>query len=474
MSAEASVQDKALVEILDKLDQGVVVVERDLRISFMNHPCRTLLDINAEVVILGQSLNTLVPTLMTFRHADLLLVENFIRQCADAVDRNQSTSFFLERQQETDLKVAGHPLSDGAFAFTLIEDTHRRRPEEERLKRVFRATVMALADLTEYRDNDTGEHVLRVARLTHEIAHALYRSGHFLDVLTEQFREEIATSSILHDIGKVTTPDNILLKPGKLSPEERALIEQHAAAGGAILQRVSSLIEENRYLHLGAEIANSHHERYDGKGYPNRLAGSDIPLSGRIVAVADVFDALISQRPYKQPWSEEMAITFIRDNAGTQFDPLVVEAFLSIIEQRNSTPLMAWRDDMSVGNEAMDNDHRILIRLINQLANPDRRRDRVTLEYVLDELVIYTISHFRREEAYLRQMNYPGLARHTSIHNTLTANLHSIRRRFVSGLDEDIGEEVLTFLSTWLQNHIMIEDNSYCLYFRHEENPPDA
>jgi response regulator RpfG family c-di-GMP phosphodiesterase len=158
--------------------------------------------------------------------------------------------------------------------------------------------------------------------------------GHFSDKLDDIYLEQIGPAAILHDVGKVSTPDHILQKPGKLTPEEFAIMREHAETGGTILERAASLAEGSSYLSLGAEIAMSHHERWDGNGYPHGLSQEEIPLSARIVAVADVYDALISNRPYKDPWPLSEALDYIRKGAGQQFDPRVVEAFLAVIEDK--------------------------------------------------------------------------------------------------------------------------------------------
>lgn len=201
----------------------------------------------------------------------------------------------------------------------------------EQIKRAHEATVVALADLAEYKDTDTGEHVLRVERMTQKVALKLRDLGHFTDSLDDLFIEQVSTAAILHDVGKVSTPDHILQKPGRLTSDEFAIMKQHAQVGGAILEKAGRLAEGSSYLSLGAEIAFGHHERWDGLGYPRGLQGEEIPLSARIVAVVDVYDALVSVRPYKTPWPVDQALDYIRDGSGQQFDPRVVEAFLAMI-----------------------------------------------------------------------------------------------------------------------------------------------
>ena len=195
------------------------------------------------------------------------------------------------------------------------------------------ATVVALADLAEFRDTDTGEHVMRVQQLSDAIATELKSMGAYPDLLHDRFMNMIGMASILHDVGKVGTPDHILFKPGKLDPEERTIMEQHATIGANILRKASKLVEGTSYLSLGADIAGGHHEYYDGNGYPARLSGQDIPLAARIVAVVDVFDALLHKRPYKGPWTLQDTMDYINGRSGSQFDPLVIEALGRLVNE---------------------------------------------------------------------------------------------------------------------------------------------
>jgi putative two-component system response regulator len=176
-------------------------------------------------------------------------------------------------------------------------------------------TIMLLCRASEYRDPETGAHIQRMAHYSRLIAHELG--------LPLQEQEDILNAAPMHDIGKVGTPDHILLKPGRLDSEEMAVMRQHAVIGYNILKDCQA-----RMLQLAAQIAHTHHERYDGGGYPNGHAGEQIPLAGRIVAVADVFDALTSVRPYKQAWSMEDARQYLLDNCETHFDPRCVDALL--------------------------------------------------------------------------------------------------------------------------------------------------
>lgn len=202
------------------------------------------------------------------------------------------------------------------------------------LRRSQEATVVALADLAEYRDSDTGEHVLRVQKLTDALAVELKRMQVYTEELTPDLMDMVGMASILHDVGKVATPDHILFKPGKLDPDERVIMEQHAPIGAQILQKSSEMVEGTSYLSIGSQIAGGHHEHYDGNGYPKKLKADAIPLAARIVAIVDVFDALINKRPYKEPWPLSDALDYIRGRSGTQFDPHVVTALLHLVEEK--------------------------------------------------------------------------------------------------------------------------------------------
>lgn len=179
-----------------------------------------------------------------------------------------------------------------------------------------RETLLRLAKAGEYRDEETGCHVLRMAQFSSLIAERLG--------LSEEERHVIETAAPMHDIGKIGTPDNILLKPGKLDAEELVIMRTHARIGYEILKDSPS-----KYLQMGAVIARGHHEKFDGSGYPDGLAGEAIPLPARIVAVADVFDALTSERPYKHAWSIQDALQYLQTEQGRHFDPVCVQAFLA-------------------------------------------------------------------------------------------------------------------------------------------------
>lgn len=233
------------------------------------------------------------------------------------------------------VEVFCRQVSIGMDNLHMYEDL---RQTHEELKLAHVATVVTLADVAELRDPETGSHVLRVARMSENIARVLQESSEYSFFIDEAFIEGIGLASIMHDVGKVTTPDQILHKPGPLSHEERTVMQSHAETGKLILSKAREIAQASKYLQLGAEIAGWHHEWWDGSGYPDGLAGMLIPLSARIVAVADVFDALTHARVYKAAWDREEAIAYIEGRSGTQFDPVVVTAFSQVVRD----PAIVW------------------------------------------------------------------------------------------------------------------------------------
>ena len=189
------------------------------------------------------------------------------------------------------------------------------------------AIIEVLTQLTESRDECTGGHIKRIQEMCRALARELARAPHYQHTINRSFFESIFLASSLHDIGKVAIPDAILLKPGRLTDEEMAEMRKHSAIGASTLQAAREKYHGNAYLNMGIAIARSHHERWDGGGYPDGLAGADIPLSARIMAVADVYDALRSKRPYKPAMEREKARQIIMEGSGTQFDPECVSAF---------------------------------------------------------------------------------------------------------------------------------------------------
>lgn len=229
---------------------------------------------------------------------------------------------FLDTTDQHELLTTVAQLSDNAATSAMqiaeMNDELERRVAE-RTAELADANLDALTMLavaSETRDADTGAHVRRIERMARDTALAL--------ALQPDFAHHLGRSAILHDVGKITVPDDILKKPGPLTPEERAAMQQHTLAG-------ENILGANPYFDLARVIARHHHENYDGTGYPDALEQDDIPLPARIVHVVDVYDALRSPRIYKDPWSDTKTLALLKEQAGTAFDPQVIEAFLTTL-----------------------------------------------------------------------------------------------------------------------------------------------
>jgi putative two-component system response regulator len=195
------------------------------------------------------------------------------------------------------------------------------------------ATIFALAKLAEQRDDDTGAHLERVRDYCELLAQQLATDSPYADHITDDFIVCIQHASPLHDIGKVAIPDSVLLKPGKLTPEEFEIMKSHTIIGAENLQTVFNKYADNPFIGMGIEIALYHHERWDGAGYPDGLVGRNIPLSARIMAVADCYDALRSNRCYRKGFDHEKVKEMLLEEDGTHFDPVVIKAFLTLEER---------------------------------------------------------------------------------------------------------------------------------------------
>jgi putative two-component system response regulator len=254
--------------------------------------------------------------MITSRQTDDVKMEALQAGATDFLPKApQSVEMTVRLRNLIQLGAAVRKLNDRAahLASEVAAATRKLGEREEEI-------ILRLALAVEYRDNDTGEHTLRVARYSRIIAEQLG--------LPPRLCRDIYLAAPLHDVGKVAIPDNILLKPGRLTDEEMAVIRTHATIGEKILADSSCEL-----IQLGAQIAAGHHERWDGAGYPNGLRADEIPVAARVVAVADVFDALTTRRPYKEPMPLEVARHYLVEHQGQQFDPACVEAFLSRWEE---------------------------------------------------------------------------------------------------------------------------------------------
>lgn len=350
---------------------------------------------------------------------------------------------------------------------TLTNETLRIREFE--LEEARSDVLRNLGVASEYRDNETGWHIMRVTNFAQAIAKALG--------LPESQRELLSIAAPMHDVGKIGIPDAVLLKPGKLTVEEYEVMKTHTSIGITILEGKDEMIVTAR------EIAGHHHERWDGKGYPHGLKEEQIPLLARICAVADVFDALTSARPYKEAWPTDVAHKWVMSESGKHFDPDVVRAFdgampeiLRIRElyrddiispkqklalppiRRRENVWIPWDESLSVGIDVIDEHHRYLFDLINDLyAVVVNKRGARYVARLIKALEVYSKIHFHAEEEMMTHYGFEGTDHHHHLH-------HAFKERIVKFFEQLHANplvaqfDVLSYLRNWLIHHIRVED----------------
>ncbi len=195
------------------------------------------------------------------------------------------------------------------------------------------AIVYVMADMVELRDGTTGGHLIRTRRFMKALLDEVVKQGVYPEHLKDVDTEAYAHACQMHDVGKISIPDSILLKPGRLSAEEFDIMKQHAPLGADAINYALKNIKDALFLEIASEFASTHHEKWNGSGYPAGLKGEEIPLTGRLMAIVDVYDALISERPYKPPMSHDDAIAIITKDSGSHFDPTLVAVFLSVADE---------------------------------------------------------------------------------------------------------------------------------------------
>ena len=287
---------------------------------------------------LGVSLVVMCVVVELVKNSVILPLNKMTRAAGDfAFDEDKKRSESLERLESLDLRSKDELGSLYSSLKKMAQDSDGYIDEVETQSRLIskmqQEIIVDFADMVEARDKCTGDHIKNTSSYVEAIAKELQREGAFDGQMTDDYIARLVRSAPLHDVGKIKISDIILNKPGRLTDEEFALMKTHTSAGREILTHSSSLANESGYLDQAIEMANYHHERWDGKGYPTGAAGEEIPLSARIMAVADVFDALVSRRSYKQPYSFEDAMRIINEESGTHFDPTVVAAFNMIARE---------------------------------------------------------------------------------------------------------------------------------------------
>lgn len=212
----------------------------------------------------------------------------------------------------------------------ILEQTEAIRKKNDKIIEIQDYTINALSNLIENRDEDTGNHVSRTSMYVYMLTKRALEFKLYTDIIDEKFLFNIRKAAPLHDMGKISISDVLLKKTSALTEEEFHIMQNHTIEGGRIIKEILKEIEDEDYIQIAYEVALYHHERFDGSGYPYKLKGYEIPVAARIMAIADVFDALVSVRCYKQAFEFDEALQIIKDGAGKQFDPFLAEAFLSL------------------------------------------------------------------------------------------------------------------------------------------------
>ena len=260
-------------------------------------------------------------------------VENFIKAGDDQVELDEAVRQMraIDIQTGDEIEKMYRIICD--MALNQTEKIRSVRRFSEATLKMQDGLIITMADLVENRDSDTGAHVQKTSEYVKIIVEGLEKKGYYPEKISAKFKSDVVRSAPLHDVGKINISDKILNKPGKLTPEEFEIMKTHTTAGREIIEKAINTVKGEVYLKEARNMAAYHHERWDGKGYPEGLHGEVIPLSARIMAVADVFDALSSPRVYKEAFPLDEALTIISEGAGTQFDPKCVEVFMDALPE---------------------------------------------------------------------------------------------------------------------------------------------
>lgn len=263
----------------------------------------------------------------------LVQIEKLVKSDIEQKDMDEAVKELRAIDIQTGDEVEKLYIAICDMASTQTEQLRRVRHLSESTVNMQDGLIITMADLVENRDSDTGAHIQKTAAYVKIIVEELKNKGYYAEKITPKFISDVVRSAPLHDIGKINIPDSVLNKPGKLTDEEYEIIKTHTTAGRKIIEKAINTVEGENYLKEARNMAAYHHERWDGKGYPEGLHGEAIPLSARIMAVADVFDALTSPRVYKPAFPLEQAVSMIQEGAGTQFDAKCVEAFIDSLDE---------------------------------------------------------------------------------------------------------------------------------------------
>jgi len=370
-----------------------------------------------------------------------------------------------------------------AFFIFIVVLIYIRNQQISQLIETQKATVVCLANLAEFKDNETADHLERTRHYGTLLSNYLKQKPEFNSKISREYIENIGFASVLHDIGKVGVPDSILKKPDKLTSDEFEVIKHHTTYAKNILKDLVSKYKINDiFFTLAYNIAVYHHEKWDGSGYPEGLSGIDIPLEARIFSACDVYDALCSERVYKPPFSHEKAMSIINEGKGTHFDPDVVDAINACAEQfkqihntynlfyknvkyssygNNRRELkVEWTEDLTTGIEEIDAQHKILLSRINTLIKSimvgNGTEDVLNLLRFLEN---YVEEHFSTEEGIMHELNYENTEHHIKYHERFRNNFKSILENVSkNGITEETFVLIEKDIISWLLNHILEHD----------------
>jgi hemerythrin len=397
----------------------------------------------------------------------------------------------FERYNNTDLK---QPIVElvaiSVFIFTIFMGiilfvSYLGVKKSDELMGAQKAIILSLANLAEWRDPETGHHLERTRNYGLILAQQLRKNHYYAKFIDDAFIDDIYHASPLHDIGKVGIPDSILLKPGKLTDDEFDAMKRHVEIGRDILQNIINEFNITKsFIVISKNIAASHHEKYDGTGYPKGLKGEAIPLEARIYALCDVYDALRAKRPYKEPMTHEKAKEIISSESGRHFDPYVIEAFLAcekeimevyetyrffgesyagIINLKDIGKMaMQWTPDLSVNVELLDGHHQEIFIRVNKLLKAILEgKGKEELKNIIKFLETYIKVHFETEEKYMLQYHYPLYVSHMEEHISFSQKFSEMQDELLSkGASSELLLQLQRHVVEWLITHISVVDRS--------------
>ncbi len=321
MGKEYNLYQKATRYVFSSMQDGIIVIDTDRNYCGSNDKAKYLFEEMKEYSY-GDSINKIdkIRNVLSGDRRDYLKDDNIYQvELSEIQNEGYVIMFKNVTKERKHMKFMENYQS-------LLEDEVTRKTNV--LKSIQEQIIRSLAEIIDSRDHVTGGHVKRTSHYVNIIVDNLRNGSEFKEFKDKSYADYVSLAAPLHDIGKIAIPDSILNKEGPLNREEFEIMKSHAKVGGDLIKRTLGNLEDQKYYKLSFEVANYHHERWDGEGYPEGISGEKIPLSARIMAVADVFDALTSKRSYKDGYDAQTAFELIIEGKGTQFDPAIVDAFL--------------------------------------------------------------------------------------------------------------------------------------------------